>query len=556
MILKNLKHNYLTIRVILFCCVSFISNLVLAQFCPDGGFEQGHLANFTCYWSDLYIGGPNNGTYGPYNSGCVPITNHSIVNAGATIYGMNYGVEGTKALKLGDNNNAQLSRIDYTFTAVTSDLKFYYNAILEEPFHLPADQAYFEYIISSTTSGIIDQKRIVTGNSPLLQRVGGPDYTPIYSTKWICYSLDLSAYIGEQITVSFRVADCLGGGHYGYAFIDGLCTGSSPISSDIVLDTTFCNDQTIVADGSGSKYEQSYKWTVTPVDNLGNPISSSIFSNHPNSEVTNFDIKSFYKNKTGNEIPCNNYYQIDLEVTNACGDTDQKSQQIYIECIPEVNAGNNICINDINDLYVGVSIGDPSFTPTPGATYSWYPPVYLSNPNSPQTIFRLPNGVPPQFPYKVTLIADAPNGCRTMDSMYIVTQPQFDIVERREDCCGATLSVSSRSNETFQYLWSTGETSSEIVVKNSGTYSVTVDNGCANDTKSITVNNLNTERYWRTVNEIESSEIYIASSTNINNSQSFYIAHKEFNRPNYGRYSATQYRLTIFNRWGTNNTCH
>lgn len=51
--------------------------------------------------------------------------------------------------------------------------------------------------------------------------------TPLVFNKWKLGSVDLSAYIGQNITIEMIATDCTAGGHYGYAYIDAQC---SPMS--------------------------------------------------------------------------------------------------------------------------------------------------------------------------------------------------------------------------------------------------------------------------------------------------------------------------------------
>ncbi|MBC7863111.1 MAG: gliding motility-associated C-terminal domain-containing protein, partial [Bacteroidia bacterium] len=46
---------------------------------------------------------------------------------------------------------------------------------------------------------------------------------PLYYKPWTVVSVDLSAYIGQSITIEFQTADCTQTGHFGYAYIDGSC---------------------------------------------------------------------------------------------------------------------------------------------------------------------------------------------------------------------------------------------------------------------------------------------------------------------------------------------
>ena len=48
-------------------------------------------------------------------------------------------------------------------------------------------------------------------------------YMDVYYKKWTTVGVDLTGYIGQNVTVEFQTADCIYGGHWGYAYIDANC---------------------------------------------------------------------------------------------------------------------------------------------------------------------------------------------------------------------------------------------------------------------------------------------------------------------------------------------
>ncbi len=49
-------------------------------------------------------------------------------------------------------------------------------------------------------------------------------YADIYYKKWTMVGVDLTAYVGQNVNISFQTADCIYGGHWGYAYIDATCS--------------------------------------------------------------------------------------------------------------------------------------------------------------------------------------------------------------------------------------------------------------------------------------------------------------------------------------------
>ncbi|MCB0636171.1 MAG: hypothetical protein KDC54_06120 [Lewinella sp.] len=540
-----------TIQLLFLVSMLFmVHEYAAAQWCPEGSFESNSLANWQCYHADLYVGGPNNGTFGSYVAGEVPFTNHTIIGNFGTVYGMPPVIEGNYSLRLGDAGNQQLSRIDHDFLVTTPALKFYYNAFLVNPAHNPADQPYFEYVVSQGPT-IIAQQKIVSGNSPLLEEVGGFASAPVESTNWMCVGVDLSAYMGQNVRISFRVADCRGGGHAGWVLIDGIC-GVSPITAAFTVDHFFCSDEPIIADGSASKFELTYRWKITPTDSGGNPTGQAVVWQAGNGLVGRTNIKAIYRNVTGQVLPCDQHYRLELTTQNGCLDEATDSALIYVECVPEVDAGDNLCLTDVNRLYQGVNIGRAGFAAVPGITYRWIPATHVQNPNAPVTSFRLPAGAAPDLPMKLVLEATAPNGCTARDSMYIQSQPQFTIVREQEDCCGIFLRVDAKDPGSLDIRWSTGETGPRIFIHENGTYSVTVANACASASDTYVVNDLDLERYWRTLNPVPPAEqvLYTEGTQQLFPGRRAIVYHTEATDPPYGRYSATHYKLDVYNRWG------
>jgi hypothetical protein len=70
---------------------------------------------------------------------------------------------------------------------------------------------------------------------------------------------DLSSYIGYEVLIYFRSADCKPGGHFGYAYIDGLCDAYPATASFVLNKTQLCDDgKPLMMDGSSSTGEDRY----------------------------------------------------------------------------------------------------------------------------------------------------------------------------------------------------------------------------------------------------------------------------------------------------------
>lgn len=150
---------------------------------------------------------------------------------------------------------------------------------------------------------------------------------------------------------------------------------------------------------------------------------------------------------------------ISVIVTNSVGCADTFSKNSYIHSLPVVNLGpaQTLCA-DSTILDAG----------NPGDIYAWtggstgqFLTVYASN------------------TYSVT-VTDTSSHCSSMASVQI-TLGSIPVVNLGHDTtlCGGTLTLLAK-NPGCTYLWSTGDTSAQIVVTTTGNYSITVTSaaGC------------------------------------------------------------------------------
>ncbi|MBK7309362.1 MAG: gliding motility-associated C-terminal domain-containing protein [Sphingobacteriaceae bacterium] len=69
-----------------------------------------------------------------------------------------------------------------------------------------------------------------TGTTPVTYYIGGTNnpntpsnFSPIYN-KWSLNTLDLTAYLTQNIQIEIIASDCTGGAHYGYVYFDAQCS--------------------------------------------------------------------------------------------------------------------------------------------------------------------------------------------------------------------------------------------------------------------------------------------------------------------------------------------
>jgi gliding motility-associated-like protein len=217
-------------------------NLV-AQGCYNADFELG---NFTGW----------QGRRGD----CCPITlsNNGIANGRQTIMstgidpntcgGLSTVYSGNFSARLGnDNVGAQAEGLTFTFnvTPQSTLVQYAYAVVFEDPGHTDDEQPRFNSRVRLSDGSIIsctDYMVTAASNLPGFQSCPGIDSqgdpVNIAWRDWSTVTVDLSAYIGQTVTLEFETGDCSLGGHFGYAYIDAIyCTSTE-------IDVQYCINQT------------------------------------------------------------------------------------------------------------------------------------------------------------------------------------------------------------------------------------------------------------------------------------------------------------------------
>lgn len=136
---------------------------------------------------------------------------------------------GSVTLRLGNNNvNAENEKLSYIVTVTPTNYIFTYQfaCVMEDPQHLPNEQPYFMVNMYDSSMAIIasgtDTFYSAQPNVPFITSPSGM----IKYRRWTNISVDLTAYVGQNVTVEFINSDCALGGHYAYTYIDVSCLGT------------------------------------------------------------------------------------------------------------------------------------------------------------------------------------------------------------------------------------------------------------------------------------------------------------------------------------------
>lgn len=162
---------------------------------------------------------------------------------------------GSFSVRLGNSSSgSEAEQIEQTFTVTPSTTSFTYQyaVVLEDPGHGPTEQPFFRIEMFDQGNALIPCSQYyvaAAANIPGFQTVGS-----VVWKNWTTVSVDLSNYVGQNVTIRFTTGDCSLGGHYGYAYIDGSC-----LMMALNQSATLCTgDQITISAPPGSA---TYQWS-------------------------------------------------------------------------------------------------------------------------------------------------------------------------------------------------------------------------------------------------------------------------------------------------------
>lgn len=485
---------------------------------------------------------------------------------------------GDYAIRLGDLlSGAKASMLKYKFTvnSQNKDFQFLYAVVLQDPTEHEFNQKpFFSYDIKNLTDQQEITKFKVTAdvNDPYFKQGGIEDGEPILYKSWTCVPIDLSAYMGKEVEIRFATADCTVGGHFGYAYIDGLCETNDPVPS-MSIGSQFCFDDDINPDGNASQYESDHRWSVEESDiNWGrNQATEETTPWFIAQEAGEFDIKAFYESRN-RTFRCDQYYRVKLIVRNGCDNWEEQVKLIYIKpcVIPDAGPDLSYCFNDVPSQ---VLIGDFSSNLPSGVTWSWSP----NSGTSPNTWLT-----PPTSTTTYTLTSTY-QGCDASDEMTIFIQntpPVFTIsYDKEKDPCDnkvqVTINIQTEGHHEIQHSQQTknvvGPGSFDLEIDmtsflSSGMQNVTVENECgyaddlvttvkADQSQNLMYGQMNT---WDANMEVCSTCPYpwddFKRKQHIWDGKQKNIAHWPLNDNTRPAYNVVAMEFELFHRSGTNPT--
>ena len=267
---------------------------------------------------------------------------------------------GNYIVRLGNRTTQRgATRLTYCFEVTDCNEDFYFNYlfVLEDPNHFPEDtlNPFFEYAFYLQESGelIGDKVRDFgdTNNEFYQVQEGQGDEEDIAYTFWTCATQNLSAHLGEVVCAEFVTGDCADGAHFGYAYIDGLCTPKEDALPQALvnIEAAYCGvDNPILLDASRSYGFNQYAWEVCQVDGQDQTFNCVEQDLTIGDQLDTFDIGNFYQ-QGGETFTCNQKYRIKLTLTNSCTEPVELIRYFTYYCDGEITLTYPDVINCLSE---------------------------------------------------------------------------------------------------------------------------------------------------------------------------------------------------------------
>ena len=584
-----------------------------SQSCPNGNAEYGNFTGWQAWTGYNPIN--NNGVLNlsTFTPGFVA-SRHAVMTPGADPIigsGLPKVQQGNYAFRLGDTSaNTQAQILSFTFT-VTSGNKFFpfsYAMVLQSAHATASQNAFFSYWISKsgTLNGSDAAPNLIPGT---LQKFMGDTTNPFFSVMshwggpvaykvWQQQCMDLSNYVGQTLTIYFATAGCNQGTHFGYAYIDAVCS-EPPL---FTIAPYICRYDQIIADGSAAQNTTDHYWQIEQLSS-NNPSSvvpgTTRTQYNYNVPVGIINLYNLYTTQGG--VLASGYYLVTLGVKRCDGAWETLKKVIEVR-LPELHATDQFwCCDEKPQLNAYAPLNGKGGKDV--GTFAWYDANhnFLGNGSNSIQLGPLgnPDGVYNTIPLSVStsgkylVVYTDPNGCTNAVWVYGIFLPlDFTVRIDKEECwpdsrrlpcglrklravfeyrkgCNQHETFISRDDSTIlslirsqlTYQWSTGETTQDIPMLTGVTsYSVTISNKCASQTASISAseyeltgpfsqpapNNSGNSSTYPGMLHFTNGPIEPGGSYTYQPFQVIQMG-TPFGQPAYNAY---QYKLYIFNRWG------
>lgn len=380
---------------------------------------------------------------------------------------------GNQIAKLNDETAGNKSqRISQTFNVTSSNAIFQiaYCGVLNSGGHGCPDQPYINISVMDSVGTVLSCPKInIQAPDPACVApasvTAGWTYAgfdnqfgAVYYHTWEVKTIDLSPYIGSNITVQITVGDCTFSAHYGYAYFDCRCL---PLEIDLngtVFDATPQTPINVSTCGSVSA-------AVTA------PIGQApyLWDGPPGSGVSGVTTQSMSTSTPGT-------YTLTMSPAGGCFGSTVKYIILHVTPNPTVTnvTAQATCTNATGSGTVNVASGTAPFT------YGWQPPASTAS---------VATGLAPGTDYTVTAIDTF--GCRgtTIISIASFTDaPTYTIspLSGNLTCTAPSLTVTTITGVNTTAVW-THTATQNFDVTAPGSYSCVLTNTLTSCTATVPV---------------------------------------------------------------------
>ena len=263
-------------KLLLLIFIINITSLFSQSSCPNSDFESGTLIGWqggtgSCCPINAFSPGIVNGRHTIMTGTGTDINTCNNVSVGAP--------GGLYSARLGnDDTGSEAEKLTYSLTVSANNSLFIYKyaVVLQDPTHSVSEQPRFQIRVLNSAGILIDpvcgQYTVVSGgNIPGFQTCLNSTGDIRYK-DWTTVGLDLSAYIGQTISIEFATGDCSLGGHFGYAYVDAYC-------SPLQISSTYCSGSFAAILSAPIGF--SYLWNTgatTQSINVSNPNAGLVYT--------------------------------------------------------------------------------------------------------------------------------------------------------------------------------------------------------------------------------------------------------------------------------------
>lgn len=382
---------------------------------------------------------------------------------------------GNKIVKLNNataGNKAQ--RISQTFNVTSSNAIFQiaYSGLLNSGGHDCFEQPYINISIKDSTGTVLscpkieiqapDPNCIPTNSTSTL----GWNYTgfdnsggKVYWHNWDIKTVDLSPYIGSNITVQITVGSCIFSAHYGYGYFDCRCLPLEITLNNNIYDATPQIPINVSTCGSGSA-------SINAPTGLG----PYLWNGPAGSGVTGLTTQSMTVTTPGT-------YTLNMSPAGGCT-AGGVTKYIILNVTPNPTVTNitaqATCTNATGSGTINVSSGSAPFN------YNWIPAASTSS---------LGTGLSPGTNYTVNVVDTF--GCKAATIVSIASftdAPTYTIspLSANLTCFATSVTVTASTFSNTTAVW-THTTTSSFTATAPGTYSCVVTNTISSCTSTVPI---------------------------------------------------------------------